>query len=202
MQFETDCSTDMLDRNWQNLILTHLEERHHCGVLTGSEITDMKITLVAGRAHQKHTEGGDFRQETYRVVRQGLRKARRCLLEPVYEFRLDLPAAMVGRAMSDIQKRFGSFQPPEILGEQAIMTGTAPAATMQDYQMEVISYTRGQGHFSCSLKGYEPCHNAEEVIAAKGYDPELDLENPTGSVFCSHGAGFVVSWDQVSSICM
>lgn len=197
MQFETNCSTDILDRNWQNLILTHLEEKQHCGVLTGSEITDMKITLVAGRAHQKHTEGGDFRQATYRAVRQGLRKAKSILLEPVYEFRLELPASMVGRAMTDIQKRCGNFEPPEILGEQAIMTGTAPAATMQDYPMEVVSYTRGQGRFSCSLKGYEPCHNPDEVIAQKGYDPELDLENPTGSVFCSHGAGFVVSWDQV-----
>lgn len=197
MQFETACSTDLLDKNWQNLILTHLEERQHCGVLTGAEITDMKITLVAGRAHEKHTEGGDFRQATCRAVRQGLRKAKSILLEPVYEFRLELPASMVGRAMADIQKRCGSFEPPEIQGEMAVMTGTAPVATMQDYPMEVVSYTRGQGRFSCSLKGYEPCHNPDEVIAQKGYDPELDLENPTGSVFCSHGAGFVVSWDQV-----
>ena len=197
MQFDSACSTDMLDLNWQRLILTHLEEKQHRGVLTGSEITDMKITLVAGKAHQKHTEGGDFRQATYRAVRQGLRKAESILLEPVYEFRLEVPMENVGRAMSDIQKMQGSFQGPVQEGEMACLTGSVPVSAMGDHQREVIAYTRGCGRLFCSLKGYEPCHNAEEVIQAAGYDPESDLENPTGSVFCAHGAGFVVPWDQV-----
>ena len=197
MQFYTDCSEDTLDKNWQRLVLTHLEEKEHRGVLTGSPITDMRITLVAGRAHLKHTEGGDFRQATYRAVRQGLKKAESVLLEPYYEFRLEVPADMVGRGMADIQRMCGEFQPPQIEGETAVLIGSAPVITMRDYQNEVISYTRGMGRLFCTMKGYFPCHNPEEVIQAAGYDPEADLENPTGSVFCAHGAGFVVNWDQV-----
>lgn len=195
--FETDCSEDLLDKNWQRLILTHLLEKKHLGVLTGSEITDMKITLVSGRAHQKHTEGGDFRQATYRAVRQGLKSANSILLEPVYRFRLEVPSENVGRAMNDIQKMKGEFSQPELHGEMSIITGTAPVVLMQDYQREVISYTRGRGKIFCSLNGYEPCHNAEEVIAQRAYDSELDVDNPTSSVFCAHGAGFVVPWDEV-----
>lgn len=197
LQFETACSEDVLDRNWQRLILTHLAEKQHIGVLTGSEITDMKITLIAGRAHQKHTEGGDFRQATYRALRQGLRSAENVLLEPVYEFRLELPLDCAGRAMTDIQKMHGSFSPMEIEGENAVLKGTAPVVTMRGYQTELISYTKGKGRMTCSVSSYQPCHNAEEVIEARGYDPEGDLENPTGSVFCAHGAGFVVDWDLV-----
>lgn len=197
LQFSTCCSEDVLDRNWQRLILTHLEEKEHRGVLTGSAITDMKITLAAGKAHLKHTEGGDFRQATYRAVRQGLKKAKCALLEPYYEFCLEIPADMVGRAMADIQRMNGSFETPRQEGGQAVLAGSAPVALMRDYQKEVAAYTRGQGRLSCTLKGYELCHNEEEVREAIGYDPERDLENPTGSVFCAHGAGFVVSWDQV-----
>lgn len=197
LQFFTDCSEDMLDRNWQRLILTHLEEKKHRGVLTGSEITDMRITLAAGRAHQKHTEGGDFRQATYRAVRQGLKKADSILLEPVYEFRLEVPSDKVGRALADIQRMHGAFSGPEMEGELSVLTGTAPVSAMRDYQMEVSAYASGRGRLSCSLKGYQPCHNAEEVIESVGYEPEKDLDNPTGSVFCAHGAGFVVPWDQV-----
>ncbi len=197
LQFETVCSEDVLDRNWQRLILTHLAEKQHIGVLTGSEITDMKITLIAGRAHLKHTEGGDFRQATYRALRQGLRSAACTLLEPVYEFRIELPLECAGRAMTDIQKMHGSFSPMEIEGENAVLKGTAPVVTMRGYQTELISYTKGKGRMTCSVSSYQPCHNAEEVIEARGYDPEGDLENPTGSVFCAHGAGFVVDWDLV-----
>lgn len=196
--FDVDCSEDMLDRNWQRLIYTHLLEKKHRGVLTGSEITDMKITLKAGRAHQKHTEGGDFRQATYRAVRQGLRQAESVILEPYYEFKLEVPSDMVGRAMSDIQRMCGEFAPPEPDGDLSVIRGKAPVSTMQDYQMEVISYTRGQGRLFCTLQGYDICHNMEEVIAEMAYEPEQDLENPTGSVFCAHGAGFVVAWDRVS----
>lgn len=197
LEFASDCSEDMLDRNWQRLILTHLAERKHPGVLTGSEITDMRITLVAGRAHLKHTEGGDFRQATYRAVRQGLKRARSVLLEPVYEFRLEVPTETVGRAMADIQKMHGSFGTPETVGDFSVITGSAPVVTMRDYQRQVVAYTKGRGRFSCSLKGYEPCHNEAEVISSIGYDSEQDTENPTGSVFCAHGAGFVVSWEKV-----
>ena len=197
LQFETVCSEDVLDRNWQRLILTHLAEKQHIGVLTGSEITDIKITLIAGRAHQKHTEGGDFRQATYRALRQGLRSAVCTLLEPVYEFRIELPLDCAGRAMTDIQKMHGSFSPMEIEGENAVLKGTAPVVTMRGYQTELISYTKGKGRMTCSVSSYQPCHNADEVIEARGYDPEGDLENPTGSVFCAHGAGFVVDWDLV-----
>ena len=198
--FDTDCSEDILDRNWQRLVLTHLEERAHRGVLTGSEITDMKITLVNGRAHLKHTEGGDFRQATYRAVRQGLKMAKSCLLEPMYEYSLELPTELVGRAMTDIQKRFGTVSAPELVGEngsRAILTGTAPVATMQGYPIEVTAYSKGQAKLFCSLQGYAPCHNEEEIIEAIGYDSERDLEQPTGSVFCAHGAGFLVEWYEV-----
>ncbi len=194
---DTACSEDVLDRNWQRLAMTHLAEKEHRGVLTGSAVTDMKITLIAGRAHPKHTEGGDFRQATYRAVRQGLMQAESILLEPYYEYRLELPAEMVGRAMTDIQKMAGECKAPEVTGERAVLTGKVPAATMRDYQMEVHGYTRGQGKLTCTFKGYEPCHNADEIIEEKGYDPERDLGNPTGSVFCAHGAGFVVPWDRV-----
>ncbi|MCI7042265.1 MAG: TetM/TetW/TetO/TetS family tetracycline resistance ribosomal protection protein [Lachnospiraceae bacterium] len=195
--FAADCSEDILARNWQRLILTHLEEKEHRGVLTGSPITDMKITLVSGRAHLKHTEGGDFRQATYRAVRQGLMEASGVLLEPVYEFRLEIPEEMIGRAMTDMEKLHSSFTLKERVGGVAVLTGTAPVVTIQDYQKEVTAYTRGHGRLSLSLKGYVPCHNAEEVIAKRHYDPESDLKNPTGSVFCAHGAGFVVPWNQV-----
>lgn len=195
--FAADCSEDVLDRNWQRLILTHLAEKEHRGVLTGSAITDMKITLVAGRAHLKHTEGGDFRQATYRAVRQGLKSTESVLLEPYYEFRMEIPAEFVGRALTDIQRMAGEFQTPDTEGDFAVITGSAPVSEMRDYQLEVISYTKGRGRLFCTLKGYAPCHNAEEVIEQIGYDSEGDLDNPTGSVFCAHGAGFHVSWDQV-----
>lgn len=195
--FSTNCSEDMLAKNWQRLILTHLEEKEHKGVLTGAAITDMKITLVAGRAHQKHTEGGDFRQATYRALRQGLKEAESVLLEPYYEIRLEVPEAVIGRAMTDLEKRAGTFEMAGNKDGIAVLTGTAPAATMQDYQTEVSAYTKGQGRLFMTLKGYFPCHNAEEVIEKTDYDSERDLENPTGSVFCAHGAGFVVEWDKV-----
>ena len=197
LQFGTSCSEDVLDRNWQRLILTHLEEKRHVGVLCGGEITDMRITLIAGRAHQKHTEGGDFRQATYRAVRQGLREAGCRLLEPYYDFRLEVPQENTGRAMADLDRMQGTFEPPVQEGERMILSGSAPVALMRDYQKEVISYTRGRGRLLCTLKGYFPCHNEEEVVADCGYDPEADLENPTGSVFCAHGAGFVVPWYEV-----
>ncbi|MDO5548001.1 MAG: TetM/TetW/TetO/TetS family tetracycline resistance ribosomal protection protein [Eubacteriales bacterium] len=197
LEFATACSEDTLDRNWQRLILTHLAEKSHLGVLTGSAITDLRITLLTGRAHAKHTEGGDFRQATYRAVRQGLHKAKSVLLEPWYSFRLELPQDCVGRAMSDIQQRCGTFDPPEILGDLSILNGTAPVSTMRDYPMEVLSYTKGLGRLSLSVLGYQPCHNTEEVIASIGYDREGDVENTPDSVFCSHGAGYNVKWDKV-----
>lgn len=197
LQFETDCSEDILARNWQRLILTHLEEKQHRGVLTGSAITDMKITLVSGRAHQKHTEGGDFRKATYRAVRQGLMEAMSVLLEPYYEFRLEIPEEMTGRAMTDMEKLFADFTLAERAEGRCVLTGCAPVETMRDYQKEVYAYTRGQGSLTVRLKGYMPCHNADEVIEERHYDPEADLRNPAGSVFCSHGAGFVVPWNQV-----
>lgn len=197
--FDTDCSEDVLDRNWQRLILTHLQEREHPGVLTGAPITDMNITIVAGRAHLKHTEGGDFRQATYRAVRQGLKSAESVLLEPWYSFVLEVPSEQVGRAMSDIGQMNGSFEGPEAEDKQGMvrLTGTAPASEMRDYQQEVWAYTKGRGRITLTLKGYEPCHNAEEVIEEIGYDSERDVDNPTGSVFCAHGAGFLVKWDEV-----
>lgn len=197
--FDTDCSEDVLDRNWQRLILTHLQEREHPGVLTGAPITDMKITIVAGRAHLKHTEGGDFRQATYRAVRQGLKSAESVLLEPWYSFVLEVPSEQVGKAMSDIGQMNGSFEGPEAEDKQGMvrLTGTAPASEMRDYQRKVWAYTKGRGRITLTLKGYEPCHNAEEVIEEIGYDSERDVDNPTGSVFCAHGAGFLVKWDEV-----
>lgn len=197
MQFATECSEDILDRNWQRLVLTHLEEKEHKGVLTGSPITDMKITLTSGRAHQKHTEGGDFRQATYRAVRQGLKKADSILLEPYYEFRMELPSENVGRAMTDIQNMSGKFGTPMIEEETTVLTGSAPVSLMRGYQKEFTAYTGGRGRIAVSLKGYDICHNQEEVLAESTYDSEADLANPTGSVFCAHGAGFVVDWDEV-----
>lgn len=197
LQFVSACSVDELDLNWQRLVLTHLEEKTHQGVLTGSPITDMKITLIAGRGHQKHTEGGDFRQATYRALRQGLMQCESILLEPVFHYTLEVPTGQLGRAMSDIRKMHGSFEDPVTEGERSILTGSVPVSTAGDYQREVNTYTGGNGRFSCTLKGYEPCHNAEEVIVNIGYDPERDLENPSSSIFCAHGAGFQVDWMQV-----
>ncbi len=239
LQFDSVCSVDDLALNWQRLILTHLEEKTHLGVLTGSEITDMKITLIAGRAHQKHTEGGDFRQATYRAVRQGLCRAQSVLLEPVYSFRMEVPMESVGRALSDIQRMYGTAEPPELMqpsggcksvgggaaiqrpdgstssgsgsslgavspnrvgtadGDWMVIRGTAPVVTMRGYQSELLSYTKGRGRLFCRMSGYEECHNAQEVIEARAYDAEADLENPCGSVFCAHGAGFVVNWEDV-----
>lgn len=201
LQFDTNCSEDVLDKNWQRLIMTHLMERAHIGVLTGSVITDMKMTILTGKAHAKHTEGGDFRQATYRAIRQGLRKAKSILLEPIYEFTLEVPTNMVGRAMSDVQKMYGDIvisdnQNPGNM-ETTILTGTCPVITMQEYAREVLSYTRGCGRLECQMKGYMPCHNPEEVIEKMNYDPDRDLENPCGSVFCSHGAGVTIDWSQV-----
>ncbi|KMZ55652.1 translation factor GTPase family protein [Dorea sp. D27] len=195
--FDSAVGEDELDGNWQRLILTHLEERDHPGVLTGSVITDMKITLIAGRGHLKHTEGGDFRQATYRAVRQGLKRAGSILLEPYYKFRMEVPAESVGRAMSDIRRMNGDFEAPQTQGDMSVLSGNVPVASMQGYQTELNAYTRGRGRISCMPGGYHPCKNADEVIEMTGYDSEKDLENPTGSVFCAHGAGFVVSWDKV-----
>lgn len=197
LTFRSCCSEDKLDRNWQRLILTHLEEKPHLGVLTGSPVTDMQITLAAGKAHQKHTEGGDFRQATYRALRQGLCRAQSVLLEPVYEFRMELPAALVGRAMTDIQAMSGRFDAPETVGEEAHLTGTVPVSAFGGYHTKMLAYSGGKGRLFTRLKGYEPCHNAAEVIERTGYEAEHDLENPCGSVFCAHGAGFVVEWDRV-----
>ena len=199
MQFAADCREEVLDKNWQRLVLTHLEEKQHLGVLIGAPLTDVKITLIAGRAHLKHTEGGDFRQATYRAVRQGLMMAKSQLLEPWYAFRLEVPVESLGRAMTDIQRMEGSFDPPESGEETAVLTGFAPVAAMRSYPMEVVSYTRGRGRLTLTPDGCRPCHNAAQVIEAAGYEPEHDLENPADSVFCAHGAGFVVPWDQVRS---
>ena len=192
------CKEDLLDHNWQRLILTHLHEKTHIGVLTGSPITDVEITLVSGKAHAKHTEGGDFRQATYRAVRQGLRSAKSVLLEPVYEFTLEVPNENIGRAMSDIQRMDGTFSSPESRGDVTVLSGTCPVSEMGSYTKEVMQYTHGKGKLACILKGYEPCHNAEEVIEGIGYDCDADLENPCGSVFCSHGAGYNVPWNEVA----
>lgn len=197
LQFEIECSEDVLSKSWQRLVLTHLEEKVHKGVLTGSAITDMKITLISGKAHNKHTEGGDFREATYRAVRQGLKEADSILLEPYYAFQLELPEKMVGRAMTDIEKMYGTSEISHTNGETAVLFGSAPVITMRNYQKEVIAYTKGLGRLFCSLKGYEPCHNTEEVIESIGYDSERDMANPTGSVFCTHGAGFLVDWYEV-----
>ncbi len=199
LKFETDCSEDVLAKNWQRLILTHLEEKEHLGVLTGAPITDMEISLVAGKAHLKHTEGGDFRQATYRALRQGLMEAVGVLLEPIYEFRLEIPQESIGRAMTDMDKMYASFSLEQKNDGSAVLTGTAPVILLQHYQKEVISYTRGKGKLFCTLKGYAPCHNEKEIIETFGYRAEEDLENPASSVFCAHGAGFVVPWDQVKN---
>lgn len=196
MEYVLDCSEDVLDRNWQRLILTHLYERTHKGVLTGSALTDMRISVVAGRAHAKHTEGGDFRQATYRAVRQGLMQAQSVLLEPVYSYTLEVPQTVVGRAMTDLERMYGTFT-LETEGETARLTGSVPVASLGDYQKELMSYTKGAGRITLQMKGYEACHNAEEVMAAIGYEAERDTLNPASSVFCSHGAGVTVPWDQV-----
>lgn len=201
MRFASVCSEDVLNRNWQRLILQHCREREHLGVLTGSPITDMKITLLVGRAHLKHTEGGDFRQATYRAIRQGLMEAKErgdCrLLEPWYGFRLEVPQDMVGHAMADIQRMSGSFDTPSGDGEYMVLEGEAPVAQMRDYAMDVNAYTHGRGHLSCVFAGYRPCHNADEVIEQSAYEPESDLENTPDSVFCAHGAGYPVKWYKV-----
>lgn len=197
LTFKSECREDVLDKNWQRLILTHLQEKTHIGVLTGSPITDIEIVLASGKAHPKHTEGGDFRQATYRAVRQGLRSAESLLLEPVYNFTLEVPSENAGRAMSDIQRMHGSFAPPENGSEAVVLTGTAPAVTMANYSKEVAQYTHGRGSLVCVLKGYEPCHNAEEVIESIGYNCDTDGDNPCDSVFCSHGAGHTVKWYDV-----
>ena len=197
VMLDTACREDLLDRNWQRLILTHLAERDFPGVLTGSPLTDVKITLLAGRAHLKHTEGGDFRQATYRAVRQGLRKTQSILLEPWYDFELEVPQDMTGRAMADIQRMGGSFELPQTRGDLSLITGKAPVSEMKGYMAEVNSYTRGYGHLSCSVAGYEPCHDAEKVMEEIGYRVDEDTENTADSVFCSHGAGYLVPWDQV-----
>ncbi len=197
--FDSSCSEDVLDRNWQRLILTHLEEREHLGVLTGSPITDMKLTLVAGRAHIKHTEGGDFRQATYRAVRHGLMRTQSVLLEPYYEFRMELPGENLGRAMSDVERMHGTFESPEYEGDKVILNGAAPVATMQGYAAELVSYTRGTGRLTCNLCGYRPCHNTGEVIKRIAYDAESDLENSADSIFCAHGAGFLVPWREAAN---
>ena len=199
MHFASDCRKDDLDINWQRLILTHLEEKQHIGVLTGSPITDMKITVVAGRAHIKHTEGGDFRQATYRAVRQGLASAQSVLLEPYYDFSLEVTSDCVGRAMTDLQRMSADFDQPEHSAESAVIHGSCPVSEMRGYHREVIGYTRGKGRLSCIPKGYFPCHNAEEVIARIGYDFEADTDNSADSVFCSHGAGYLVKWDEAPS---
>lgn len=197
-QFGSACSVDELDLNWQRLVLTHLEEKTHLGVLTGSPVTDIRVTLIAGRAHQKHTEGGDFRQATYRALRQGLMQCESVLLEPVFSYTLEVPSSQLGRAMSDIQRMHGSFDSPVTEGENSVLTGSVPVAAAEGYQREVSAYTRGHGRFSCAIKGYEPCHNTEEVLAQLAYDPDSDQDNPSSSVFCAHGAGFIVDWQQVS----
>lgn len=199
LQFALDCSEDVLAKNWQRLVLTHLKEKEHRGVLTGSPITDMKISLVAGRAHKTHTEGGDFREATYRAVRQGLKEAESVLLEPYYSFRLEVPEQVVGRAMTDIDKMQGTWEIKETTSESVVLEGSCPAVNMRNYHQEVVAYTKGMGRLFLSLEGYKPCHNAEEVIEAIGYDSERDVENPTGSVFCANGAGFLVPWHEVKN---
>ena len=198
---QSACHQDDLDRNWQRLIMGHLSEKQHLGVLTGSPLTDVTITLMSGKAHLKHTEGGDFRQSTYRAVRHGLMNAQSILLEPWYDFRLEVPQTNVGRAMTDLDQMGARFDPPETIGDFAVLTGSAPVAAMEDYPQTVTAYTRGLGRFSCSLKGYEPCKNQNKIVAELGYDPEADLENSPDSVFCDHGAGFVVKWYDVPNSC-
>lgn len=198
LEFVSRCSDDMLDKNWQRLILTHLEEKKHVGVLMGAEITDMRISVISGRAHQKHTEGGDFRQATYRAVRNGMKKSKSILLEPFYAFRIEVPQELIGRVMSDIQQRNGEFESPCVENGIAVLQGTAPVICMRDYQLEINSFSHGKGKVFCTLNGYDLCHNAENVISESVYDSENDTENPTGSVFCSHGAGYYVDWSRVA----
>ncbi|MDE5700258.1 MAG: TetM/TetW/TetO/TetS family tetracycline resistance ribosomal protection protein [Lachnospiraceae bacterium] len=198
LEFVSKCSEDVLDKNWQRLILTHLEEKKHIGVLTGSEITDMRISVISGRAHQKHTEGGDFRQATYRAVRNGMKKSKSILLEPVYAFRIEVQQEFVGRVMTDIQQRNGRFEPPVIESEMAVIRGTAPVICMQDYQLEINSYSHGKGKVFFTLNGYDLCHDTDEIISKSGYDSENDIDNPTGSIFCSHGAGYYIEWSKVA----
>ena len=199
LSYACDCKEEVLAKNWQRLILTHLQEREHRGVLTGSTLTDVKFTLIAGCAHVKHTEGGDFRQATYRAVRQGLKQAQSVLLEPYYEFHIAVPQNMVGRAMTDVEKMHGKFEGPYQEGDAQVLRGIAPVACMANYQKEVTAYTKGLGKVTFRFAGYYPCHNTEEVVAQTGYDPERDLSHPADSVFCAHGAGFIVPWDQVFS---
>ena len=196
MVYALDCSEDVLDKNWQHLVLTHLMERKHLGVLTGSQLTDMKVTLVTGRGHNKHTEGGDFRQATFRALRQGLMKAETVLLEPVYEYNLEIPKEFIGRALSDVERMQGKYNEPVIDDTTASISGTAPVATMMNYSSQVMAYTKGMGRLTVRMKGYEPCHNADEVSELIGYEPSLDVDNPTGSVFCSKGVGYTVTWDE------
>ena len=200
LTFDIHCSTDQLDRNWQRLILTHLEEKRHKGVLTGSDLTDMKITLINGLANAKHTEGGDFRQATYRAVRQGLMMAKNILLEPVLNIRLEIPQETLGHALTDLQKMNATINPAEMTDGKAILTGLVPAACLGDYAQELSVYTHGEGSLSVSLNGYQPCHNAEEIISETGYLPDLDTDNPSSSVFCSHGAGTIIPWNQVRNM--
>ncbi|HIQ60838.1 MAG TPA: NYN domain-containing protein [Candidatus Enterenecus faecium] len=199
LQIDTVCSEDVLDGNWQRLILTHLVERQHVGVLTGSPITDLKLTLLTGKGHLKHTEGGDFRQATYRAIRQGLMMGETILLEPWYTFRLEVPGESVGRAMTDVQRMCGDFEGPEMRGETAVLTGSLPVSEVGDYWSQVAAYTQGRGRFSCRLDGYRPCHNTQQVVEERGYDPDRDVDNPSGSVFCDHGAGVHVPWNEVRS---
>ncbi len=197
LQFAAACSEDLLDKNWQRLVLTHLQEKIHLGVLTGSPVTDLKITLVSGRAHNNHTVGGDFREATYRAVRQGLKAAKSVLLEPYYAFRLELPGSLVGKAMAAIDHMNGSCGITETQGDQVVLSGSAPVSAMQNYHREVVAFTKGHGRLTTTLQGYEVCHTSEAVISRIGYDSERDVENPTGSIFCQQGAGFYVPWDQV-----
>ena len=199
LSFESRCPLDELDRNWQSLIMTNLAEKTHLGVLTGSPLTDVRISLIAGRAHVKHTEGGDFRQAAYRALRMGLKSTQSVLLEPFYSFRLEVPSDCAGRAMTDIRRMCGEFSAPEIMGENAVITGTVPVSEAADYHTDVAGYTKGKGRFICELKGYFPCHNSEKVIADIGYDPDSDLEQPADSIFCAHGAGHLVKWNEVKS---
>ena len=198
IQLASNLATDALDLNWQRLIFTHLLEREHAGVLTGSALTDVRFTLVAGRAHLKHTEGGDFRQATYRAVRQGLMQAESLLLEPYYDFRLEVPAECVGRAMTDLQNMGGTVDPPQSVGENTVLTGYAPVRTLRDYFTDVAAYTRGRGQLSCAVRGYETCQNQDEIVALLGYDAERDTDNPASSVFCDHGGSITIPWNEVA----
>lgn len=199
IEIYSDCSEDKLDKNWQRLIMTHLKEKTFRGVLTGSSLTDVKFTVINGKAHNKHTEGGDFRQATYRAVRQGLMQAESVLLEPIYSFRLEIPTELVGRAMTDLDTMHATMNAPDICGDKTVIAGKCPVSTMRDYQINVNSYTHGTGSIFCSFSGYDVCHNQDEVVASIGYNPELDNANPSSSVFCAHGSGYIVTWDEVKN---